>query len=122
MNDKAIIDFLNTLRLILDDSIRLSDEDTETVTFTKAFVKNIVKRIEEGVLQPMRETPMLPYQQRVIDEKAELDERLVKLLNFPKFADLPQPEQDRMWRQAKHMKRYSDILGERIEAWEQTEK
>ena len=63
---------------------------------------------------------MLSYQQRVIDEKAELDERLVNLLNFPNFEDLPQDEQDRMWRQAKAMKRYSEILGQRIEAFSGT--
>jgi hypothetical protein len=63
---------------------------------------------------------MLPYQQRVIDEKAVLDERLVKLNKFlatDTFAELPQDEQDRMQRQAKYMKRYSEILGQRIEAF-----
>lgn len=63
---------------------------------------------------------MLPYQQRVIDEKAELDERLAKLNKFlatGTFAELPQDEQDRMQRQAKYMRRYSEILGNRIEAF-----
>ena len=80
------------------------------------------ERIETVSLQPMREIPMLPYQQRLIDEKTQLDERLGKLTAFfdtDPFPDLPQAEQDRMRRQATHMKRYSDILGERIEAWEQ---
>lgn len=63
---------------------------------------------------------MLSYQQRVIDEKAELDERLVKINKFfatGTFAELPQDEQDRMQRQAKVMKRYSEILGQRIDAF-----
>ena len=63
---------------------------------------------------------MLPYQQRVIDEKAELDERLVKINKFfatDTFSSLPQDEQDRMQRQATYMKRYSEILGQRVEAF-----
>jgi hypothetical protein len=88
----------------------------------KDFAANLVKRIEEASLQPMREITMLPHQQRVIDEKTELDERLGKLTAFfdtDLFPNFPQAEQDRMRRQAKHMKCYSDILGERIEAFPQ---
>lgn len=66
---------------------------------------------------------MLSYQQRVIDEKAELDERLVKLNKFfatGTFSELSQDEQDRLHRQSKVMKRYSEILGQRIEAFSGT--
>ncbi len=57
------------------------------------------------------------YQQRVIDEKRELDERLARLTGFfatPIFAKLPFLEQDRMKRQAAYMSAYSSVLGERI--------
>jgi hypothetical protein len=63
-------------------------------------------------------TPGLaPHQQRVVDEKAELDERLRKLMSFtctPTFSALPGPERDRLAKQADTMAKYSEILGERI--------
>lgn len=58
------------------------------------------------------------HQQRVVTEKKELDEKLVKLNEFicrnPKFADLEQAEQDRLKRQASIMSDYSLVLWERI--------
>lgn len=63
---------------------------------------------------------MQPFQQRVVDEKAELDEKLVKLIAFfdmDLFASLPSDEQDRMKRQASAMTDYSVVLGERINAF-----
>jgi hypothetical protein len=63
---------------------------------------------------------MQPHQQRVVDEKTELDERLTKLIAFldnPLFAGLDSDEQDRMKRQAEHMTNYSVVLGERIAAF-----
>ena len=65
---------------------------------------------------------MRAHQQRVVDEKAELDERLRKLREFihssPIFGLLPGPERDRLHRQQTAMEAYSGILGERIEAFE----
>lgn len=58
-----------------------------------------------------------PHQQRVVDEKTELDERLTKLIAFfnsPIFAGLPADEQYLMKRQADHMTSYSVVLGERV--------
>ena len=58
-----------------------------------------------------------PYQQRVIDEKHQLDERLEKLkalFNNPVFHSLSIHEQGLMKQQAKHMTRYSLVLQERI--------
>jgi hypothetical protein len=61
------------------------------------------------------------YQQRVIDEKAELDARLTKLSAFiddgKVFVALPNPERERMIRQERVMLKYSEILGERIAAF-----
>jgi hypothetical protein len=62
-----------------------------------------------------------PHQQRVIDEKAELDERREKLGVFikenPIFQDLPAEERERLVRQESCMAEYSAILGERIAAF-----
>lgn len=61
-----------------------------------------------------------PHQQRVVDEKRELDEKLSKLTAFgttPTFAALPAEEQGRLNRQHAIMEEYSRILGERIEAF-----
>ena len=62
-----------------------------------------------------------PHQQRVIDEKGELDERLSKLdafiLDNPLFLQLSGSEQERLARQSKAMAIYSGILGERIAAF-----
>lgn len=61
---------------------------------------------------------MAPYQERVIQEKKELDEKLGKLELFfsgPEHAGLPPMEQGRLARQHSAMEDYSNILGERIE-------
>ncbi len=60
---------------------------------------------------------MQEFQQRVIDEKTELDEKLTKLRRFfvtPIFAGLPQAEQDLLTRQQVVMTSYSNILEARI--------
>ena len=61
-----------------------------------------------------------PHQQRVLDEKRELDDRLQKLVAFfsnPIFHGLPESEQIRLERQAVAMRTYSEILSERIAAF-----
>ena len=63
---------------------------------------------------------LYPHQQRVVKEKEELDEKLEKLLRFfmgDVYKKLDIAEQDRLSAQATAMKRYSDILGERIAAF-----
>jgi hypothetical protein len=63
---------------------------------------------------------LLPHQQRVVDEKAELDERLRKLMTFtvtPTFAALDEAERNRLAQQAATMAMYSDILADRIAAF-----
>lgn len=63
---------------------------------------------------------MPEYQQRVVEEKKELDSKLEKLLKFfdtATFDELPVEEKDRMYRQSRYMKQYSEVLGERIEAF-----
>jgi hypothetical protein len=64
---------------------------------------------------------MLPHQERVVQEKKELDEKLVKLTEFiglsSKFRGLDSNEKARLYRQHKHMMDYSMVLGERIDAF-----
>jgi uncharacterized protein len=64
----------------------------------------------------MQEAEMEGWQQRVIDEKRALDERLAKLVAF-----LSKGEPDELlWRQKVLMKEYSYILGERIKRFTPT--
>lgn len=65
-------------------------------------------------------TQFQPHQQRVIDEKGELDQRREKLESFYStsiFHGLPESEQSRLLRQGVAMRTYSEILGERIAAF-----
>ena len=62
-----------------------------------------------------------PHQQRVVEEKSDLDEKIAKLKDFtnnnPVFATLPEDEQARLTRQYDIMLAYSAVLGERIAAF-----
>lgn len=64
---------------------------------------------------------LLPHQQRVVAEKAELDEKIGKLeayINGPKFRiQCDAAERFRLRRQAIVMVKYSQVLGDRIDAF-----
>lgn len=63
---------------------------------------------------------MEPHEERVVQEKSELDEKIGKLVPFLKtriFAGLPEEEKDRLARQLGVMQQYSHILNERISAF-----
>ena len=64
---------------------------------------------------------MQPHQQRVMDEKAELDKKATALSEFignsPIFQTLDPAEQERLKEQNDVMWQYSEILGARIEAF-----
>jgi hypothetical protein len=66
---------------------------------------------------------MQPHQQRVVDEKRELDSKLEKLMAFIAsetgkiFSGLVTEERQRLTTQARIMKEYSDVLGDRIAAF-----
>lgn len=64
---------------------------------------------------------MLPHQQRVINEKADLDDKATKLSNFigtnPMFDSIDPAEQERLKEQCEIMWQYSEILGQRIKAF-----
>lgn len=60
------------------------------------------------------------FQQRVVDEKAALDDKIEKLSKFSEgdiFDGLPEAEQVRLEHQIEFMGLYSDVLGERIAAF-----
>ena len=71
------------------------------------------------------EDPVAPdqpqsFRERVIVEKAELDDKIAKLgafLGGPIYQGLDPTEQHRLEHQHDVMVEYSDILGERIAAW-----
>jgi hypothetical protein len=57
------------------------------------------------------------YQDRVIEEKRQLDEKRAKLAEFiggSIYPTLPEAERDSLIEQFDLMKQYSDVLGERI--------
>ncbi len=61
-----------------------------------------------------------PHEQRVVDEKAQLDERLGKLFAFfqtEKFTGLSEAERSRLRNQARFMDGYAAVLEERIAAF-----
>jgi hypothetical protein len=61
-----------------------------------------------------------PHQQRVLEEKVELDMKLQKLENFLEgevYPTLPEAERLRLRRQFCYMRDYSNVLRERIAAF-----
>lgn len=63
---------------------------------------------------------MQPHQQRVVDEKNELNDRLSKLYAFfqgPIFPTLSEAERSRLRNQARFMDGYAAVLEERIKAF-----
>lgn len=67
-----------------------------------------------------KEKIMQPHQQRVVEEKIELDKKAKSLSNFigenPVFDTLDPAEQERLKEQNDVMWQYSEILGERLSA------
>jgi hypothetical protein len=63
------------------------------------------------------ESKFLPHQQRVIDERTELIDKITKLHNFFKteiFGNLDDEDQDLLDQQVQKMMNYADILFKRI--------
>lgn len=61
---------------------------------------------------------LAPHQQRVVDEKNEVKDRLDKLHNFinvnPIYRELPVEEQEDLFEQATYMNAYVEVLERRI--------
>ena len=67
-------------------------------------------------------TQYAPHQQRVVDEKSELDGKIEKLVAFTRptnaiFQSLPDAECGRLLHQRWIMQEYSRVLAERIAAF-----
>ncbi len=63
---------------------------------------------------------MALYQERVVNEKYELSEKMAKLLEFFKsdtFSGLSEAERSRLRNQARFMEGYAAVLEERISAF-----
>ena len=76
--------------------------------------------VKTGVEFEIAKTGVPPYQQRTINKKRELDERLDKLNAFMDsvlFQSLNPDEANRMRVQVRHMTGYSQVLAERIAAF-----
>jgi hypothetical protein len=61
---------------------------------------------------------MQPHQQRVVDEKQELDDKITKLMAFiggDIFKSLERRDQELLSQQLGHMRSYSETLSLRIE-------
>jgi hypothetical protein len=66
---------------------------------------------------------MEPHQQRVVDEQAQLKERIDKLANFINarpFAQLPVAEAALLLKQLQAMHLYNAALVDRIDLWKPT--
>lgn len=75
------------------------------------------KDVFERSYRPMQGHGLPPHQQRVVTEKADLDERLGRLLAFfqtPSFEFMAETERSRLRNQARFMEGYSAALKERI--------
>jgi hypothetical protein len=67
-----------------------------------------------------RTVTLQPHQERVVAEKSELDAKIEKLdtfINGSLYPTLAESERMRLMRQLCHMKDYSNVLQERIEAF-----
>lgn len=83
------------------------------------LLKERLFQMQQPAQTPEADT-MPPHQRRVINERAEVEDRLDKLTAFlttPTFEALPVEEQDRLVRQSGVMVQLSDVLAERIAAF-----
>lgn len=85
------------------------------------FEQMMTPVLTEANFDAEAESDLPPHQQRVIAEKAELDEKIVKLHTFietnPMYGTLDVYEQARLRVQRDHMLDYADALRQRIEAF-----
>lgn len=64
---------------------------------------------------PVVNREFLPFQQRVIDEKVELEAKIIRLTDFlDRDSDIDQLDRMLLWSQLSSMKTYNSILSMRI--------
>ena len=86
------------------------------------YITRLTKKHASAILEAYHGvTLMQPHQQRVVNEKKELNEKLDSLIAFietsPIFKNLPADERERLGRQFDVMTEYSNILSQRIAAF-----
>lgn len=109
---KPIGELAETLEALLPDGPEKSAGMRKLLEAKDCFVRCALDMPESAA------STVPPYQQRVLDEKRELDARLSKLdafiLDNPLYLQFPTDERDRLSRQSKAMAAYSGVLDERI--------
>ncbi|XYJ11802.1 crAss001_48 related protein [Telluria sp. B2] len=115
---------IGELAKLLEQQLPASPE--KTVGMRKLLeAKDCFVRAALDAPKPAATSLLPPHQQRVIDERRELDEKADKLAIFIStrdeegsvFGNLPGDEQMRLCRQLEAMRGYSSILAERIAAF-----
>jgi len=112
---KPIGELADKLEVLLPDGPEKSAGMRKLLEAKDCFVRCAIDMPEPSA------STVPPHQQRVLDEKRELDEYLSKLdafiLDNPLYRQLPTSEQDRIARQSDAMAAYSGVLAERIAAF-----
>jgi hypothetical protein len=120
--EKSIYDAMQEVESLgchirLTDAVNLLGQARDAVADWAEETGNIRP---ESAPQDATASPCPPYQQRVLDEKAALDEKIDKLDIFRAgaiFPTLPTDEQNRLNLQLSFMRSYSGVLTDRINAW-----
>jgi hypothetical protein len=93
--------------------------DGFAVQYADGYTSWSPKKVFEEAYLPIGQVKELPpHVQRVICEKAQLDDRLAKLRTFiasPGFDDFPAKSRELLLSQAETMDEYSDLLKQRLE-------
>lgn len=109
---KPIGDLATAFEALLPDGPEKSTGMRKLLEAKDCFVRQALDMPEPAA------SALPPHQQRVLDEKIDLDQRLNALDAFidrnPIFASVPSDEQARLKRQLDVMHELSSILGERI--------
>ena len=115
-------DFVRNMRIQTLEGSMFADKGDMIIKGVKGEFYPCKPDIFEATYSPVAEVPVsnIPsHQQRVIDEKCQLDTRLQALRKFiggnVLFEDLHENEQQRLRHQVDAMAQYSSILAERIE-------
>ena len=95
-----------TKTTLIDWVVFALQRELDTLTFNDEFFEMI----------------MLPHQQRVVDERNELVEKIEKLNKFidyknPLWKQIDPDEKDRLIQQYRHMIKYAEVLDARIAAF-----
>ena len=104
----------------------MKHEPVGTNLFDAVQTEVMIRYLVDGMSATGKENTMQPHQERVVVEKKELDEKLEKLLVFidagkgPVYAKLVTEERERLTTQARIMREYSDVLADRIAAFQTT--